>query len=58
MLLVILDGSLNTNYRNDYHGSTIKDRVWQWKLNTTKLGLIFNLNMLSAILDGIQYQKS
>ena len=30
----------------------------QWKLNTAKLGLFFNLKMLLAILDGNHYQKS
>ena len=30
----------------------------KWKPNTSKFGSVFNLNMLSAILDGSHYQES
>ena len=39
------------------HGSAIKDRYMKRKTDTTKLGSMFNLNMLT-IMDGSHYQKS
>ena len=57
-LFVISDGSHCEKWTKRCHGSIVKDKGLQQNLNTTKLGLIFNLNMLMAIFDGSHYQKS
>ena len=45
------------NDRNDFHGSTIKDKDLQQKLTTPKFEPIFKFNMLLAILDGSHYRN-
>ena len=43
--------AIGKNHKNGYQDSIIQQRNLQKKQNTTKFGSIFNLNMLSAILD-------
>ena len=44
--------------KNHYHCTIIQDRDLQKQAPTTKFGSIFNLNMLSTILDVNHYKKS
>ena len=45
-------------HKNGWYGSTVTDGDFKLKPNTTMFGKIFNLNMLSTILEGSHYQKS
>ena len=44
--------------QNGHCDSTVQDRDLQQRPDATKFGSVFNLNMMSAILDDSHYQKS
>ena len=50
--------AINKYHKNGYHGCIITTTDLQLKPNITKFAWIFHLNMLLAILDGSNYQKS